>query len=113
MVIGTGIYHRQLILKEERHIFIMGISTIAAFRQQQAKQEEAALLGLSGLASGYSRHSFIEARMERAAGHILQLLEDGKHEEAEALMATSTLGDPGLEGLEEEEHGKCHTTIPS
>jgi hypothetical protein len=91
----------------------MIVSELAHFRQQQAKQEEAALLGLSGLASGFSRHAFVEARMEQAAGHILQLLADGKHEEAEALMATSTLGDSGLEGLEEEEHGKCHTTISS
>ncbi len=91
----------------------MGVSTIAQFRQQQVVQEEAALLGLHGLASGVARHAFIEARMERAAGHILQLLADGKREEAEALMATSTLGDPGLEGLEEEERGTCHTTIPS
>ena len=88
-------------------------SELAEFRQQQARQEEAALLGLQGLASGVSRHAFIEARMERAAGHILQLLADGKHEEAEILMTTSTLGDPGLEGLEEEERGICHTTIPS
>ena len=91
----------------------MIVSEVAQFRQQQAKQEEAALLGLHGLASGFSRHAFIEARMERAAGHILQLLVDGKHEEAEALMATRTLGDPGLERLEEEERRTCHTTIPS
>ncbi len=88
------------------------MSEIAAFRQQQAAQEEAALRGLKGLASGYSRHAFIEARMERAAGHILQLLEEGKHEEAEALMTTRTLGDPGLEGLVEEEQHRCFTTIP-
>lgn len=89
------------------------VSEIAQFRQQQTAQEEAALLGLYGPASGFSRHAFIEARMERAAGHILQLLADGKREEAEALMATRTLGDSGLEGLEEEESGTCHTTIPS
>lgn len=91
----------------------MIVSEVAQFRQQQAKQEEATQRGLHGLASGFSRHAFVEARMERAAGHILQLLADGKHEEAEALMATRILGDPGLEGLEEEEYGKCHTTIPS
>ena len=89
----------------------MIVSELAHFRQQQARQEEAAQLGLNGLASGFSRHAFIEARMERAAAHILQLLADGRHEEAEALMATRTLGDPGLEGLEEEERGSCHTTM--
>ncbi len=88
----------------------MIVSELAQFRQQQAMQEEAARRGLNGLASGFSRHAFIEARMERAAGHILQLLEEGKHEEAEALMATRTLGDPGLEGLEEGEKHSCHTT---
>lgn len=91
----------------------MASSELAEFRQQQARQEEAALLGLYGLASGVSRHALIEARMERAAGHILPLLADGKHEEAETLMTTRTLGDPGLEGLEEEEQRTCHTTIPS
>lgn len=93
----------------------MVCSAIAAFKLQQAIQEEAALLGLSGLASGFSRHAFIEVRMERAAGHILQLLADGKQEEAKALMGTRTLGDPGLEGLEGLEEGErelCHTTIP-
>ncbi len=85
-------------------------SEIARFRQAQAEQEEAARLGLSGFASGFSRHAFIEARMERAAEHILQLLADGKHEEAEVLMATRTLGDPGLEGLDEEEQHSCHTS---
>jgi hypothetical protein len=89
------------------------LSDIAAFRRQQAAQEEAAQLGLNGLASGFSRHAFIEARMERAAGHILQLLQDGRLEEAEALMATRTLGDPGLEGLEAEERETCHTSTLS
>ena len=88
-------------------------SEIAQFRQAQTEQEEAAQLGLSGFASGFSRHAFIEARMERAAEHILQLLADGKHEEAEALMATHTLGDPELEGLEEGEHEVCHTSTLS
>ncbi len=85
-------------------------SEIAQFRQAQAELEEAARLGLSGFASGFSRHAFIEARMEQAAEHILQLLADGKHEEAEALMATRTLGDPELEGLDEEEQRPCHTS---
>ncbi len=86
----------------------MSTSTISQFRQEQQALEDAALLGLQGFASGFSRHAFIEARMERAAGRILQLLADGKHEEAEALMETRTLGDPDLERLEEEE--SCHIT---
>lgn len=91
----------------------MNGSKIAHFRKEQAEREEAARLGLSGLASDFSRHAFIEARMERAAGRILQLIQDGKQEEAEALMATRALGDPELEGLEEEESPTCHTTTPS
>ena len=89
----------------------MALSELAELRQRIAKENMAAQLGLSGLASGVARHAFIEARMEWAAGHILELLADGRHEEAEALMATRTLGDPGLEGLEEEERGTCHTTM--
>jgi hypothetical protein len=91
-------------------------SEIARFREEQAEQEAAARQGLSGFASGFSRHAFIEARMDRAIEHILQLLADGKQEEAEALMATRSLGDPGLEGIvgpEEEEQDPCHNmTLP-
>lgn len=78
-------------------------SNLACLRQKIDLENQAAQWALTGLSSGVARHAFIEARMERAAGHILQLLEEGKHEEAEVLMATRTLGDPGLEGLEEEE----------
>ena len=88
-------------------------SEVAQFRQQQAMQEEAALLGLNGLASGVSRHAFIEARMQQGATSILQLLEEGRHEEAQRLMETRAWGQEELEGIEEGERGRCHTTIPS
>ncbi len=68
----------------------MSSSTITQFREQQALQEEAARQGLCGLASGFSRHDFIEARAERGAQLILQLIEQGEHEEAQKLMATHT-----------------------
>ena len=87
-------------------------SDLACLRQQIDLENQAAQRALTGLSSGVARHAFIEARMERAAGRILQLLEDGKHEEVEALMATRTLGDPGLEGLVEEEQHLCSTKIP-
>ena len=104
MIVGTGIYHRQLILKkEERHILIMVLSEVAQFRQQQTSREEAALLGLRGLASGVSRHDFIEARMERGAERILWLLQEGKDEEAQYLMNTRAWGQQELEELDEEE----------
>jgi hypothetical protein len=82
----------------------MALSEIAQFRQLQEKQENAAVQGLHGLASGFSRHAFIEARAERGAAYILQLLEEGKVEEAHILMQSNTWG------LEELEKGRsCHT----
>jgi hypothetical protein len=58
-------------------------SEVARFREQQALEEQAAHLGLSGFAIT-ARHDFIEARAQRGAEHILRLLAEGK--EAEALM---------------------------
>ena len=87
-------------------------SEVAQFRQQQTMQEEAALLGLNGLAS-VSRHAFIETRMQQGAASILQLLEEGKDEEAQRLMETRAWGQEELEGIEEEERGICHTMTPS
>ncbi|HKV57659.1 MAG TPA: hypothetical protein VJO32_05235 [Ktedonobacteraceae bacterium] len=60
-------------------------SEVARFREQQALEEEAARLALSGLAIT-ARHDFITARMQRGGERILQLIADGKHEEAQALM---------------------------
>ncbi len=80
-------------------------SIITEFRRQQQAVEEAALLGLHGLASGISRHSFIEARMGRSAEYILQLIQEGKHEEAQQLMATEAWGQQELEGIKEEKDG--------
>ena len=86
----------------------MTVSDVACFQQQQAMQEEAARQGLHGLAANFSRHAFIEARATKDAEHILNLIREGKHEEAQSLMATSTWGQ------EELEEGKlCHTTTTS
>ncbi|HLJ36389.1 MAG TPA: hypothetical protein VKU38_22205 [Ktedonobacteraceae bacterium] len=72
-------------------------SIIAAFRQQQALEYEAAQRGLYGTAIVAS-HEFITARMERGAVRILQLIEEGKHAEALALINTETWGeDEGAE----------------
>ncbi|HEY0756864.1 MAG TPA: hypothetical protein VGD98_23125 [Ktedonobacteraceae bacterium] len=60
-------------------------SEIAHLREQQIQQEEAGRLGLSGLAV-VSRHDFIEARAERGAARILELLAHGQYAEAEAQM---------------------------
>jgi hypothetical protein len=62
-------------------------SEIAYFREQQALQEEAAQRGLAGFAAVAS-HALITARMERGAERILRLIREGKHKEAQALMAT-------------------------
>lgn len=60
-------------------------SEVAYFREQQALRDESAERGLSGFAAVAS-HESITARMERGAERILRLAQEGKHEEALALM---------------------------
>jgi hypothetical protein len=60
-------------------------SEIARLRQQIALEEEAAYRGFYGYAT-VARHDFIEARMTWGADRILKCIEEGKFEEAEALM---------------------------
>ncbi len=62
-------------------------SRIACFTREQALQEQAAQQGLSGFAV-VARHEAITARMERGAEHIFQLIREGKHQEAHALLVT-------------------------
>jgi len=69
-------------------------SEIARFREQQALEEEAGRLALSGYAIT-TRHDFINARMQRGGERILQLIEQGKHEEALVLLNRDNWG---LEG---------------
>jgi len=61
------------------------VSEVARFREQQALEEQAARLGLSGYAIT-ARHDFIEARAQRGAERILQLIAEGKEAEALTLM---------------------------
>ena len=68
-------------------------SDVAQFRQNQALQEQAAYLALYGFAAGYARHDFIERRAAQGAEHILQLLQEGKQEEAFALWNNPTWGE--------------------
>ena len=70
----------------------MSQSEIARFRQQQSAQEEAARLGLSGLAAVAS-HASIVARMEQGAEYLLQLFRLGRDEEAYALWQRGILED--------------------
>ena len=62
-------------------------SEVARFREQQSSEEHAAQQGLSGRAIVAS-HASITARMERGAEKILHLFQEGKQEEAVALMST-------------------------
>ncbi|HEU0001888.1 MAG TPA: hypothetical protein VFQ36_13390 [Ktedonobacteraceae bacterium] len=62
-------------------------SEVAAFRERQALEEEAARQALYGFA-GTASHQMITARMQRGAERILFLVKEGKHDEAQALMNT-------------------------
>lgn len=62
-------------------------SEVAAFREQQTLEEEVARLALYGFAMTAS-HQMITARMQIGAERILSLINEGKHEEAQALMNT-------------------------
>lgn len=66
-------------------------SDVARFRRQQALEEEAARLALSGYAVT-ARHDFITARMQRGGERILRLIEQGKHEEAMVLLNSENWG---------------------
>ena len=70
----------------------MSQSEIARFRQQQAAEEEAAKLGLSGLAAVAS-HESIVARMEQDGEYLLQLFKQGRDKEAYALWQGGILED--------------------
>ena len=60
-------------------------SEVARFREQQALEEQAAHLGLTGVAIT-ARHDFIVARAQLGAERILRLLAEGKEAEALRLM---------------------------
>jgi hypothetical protein len=62
------------------------MSDVTRIIQQIDLERESLQNALFGLAAGVTRHDFIEARAARGAGHILQLVQEGKHEEAIELM---------------------------
>src|SRR6266849_7744258 len=66
-------------------------SEIARFREQQALEEEAMRLAISGFAIT-ARHDFIVARMQQSGERILQLIAEGKHDEAQVLMNSENWG---------------------
>ena len=88
-------------------------SEIARFREQQALEEEAARLALSGLAIT-ARHDFITARMQRGGERILQLIEEGKHDEAQMLMNSENWGvaedaEAEVIGIERKNNGQAQS----
>ncbi|SRR5260370_39253438 len=60
-------------------------SEVARLMRQIDLELEAAQRGLYGFAIT-ARHDLINARMQSRGVHILQLIEEGKHNEAQALM---------------------------
>ncbi len=66
-------------------------SSVTEFRRQQALQEQAAQQGLTGLAIVAS-YASINARMERDAKHMLQLISEGKQQEVLVLLETQGWG---------------------
>jgi len=64
--------------------FFMIKSEVVQFRSKQALHDEAAHLGLYGFAA-VARHAFIETRMESYAGRLVELMRQGKVEQADEL----------------------------
>ena len=62
-------------------------SEVAQMRERLALEEQSSRLGLYGPAI-VANHASITARMERGAKRIFALLEQGKREEAHALLNT-------------------------
>ena len=60
-------------------------SEVARLMRQIDLEREAAGRGMYGFAST-ARHDFINTRMQRSGERILYLIEQGKHEEAQALL---------------------------
>jgi hypothetical protein len=65
----------------------LGVSEVARFRERQELEYQAARLGLEGPAMVAS-HEMITARMEVGAQRILKLFQEGRQEEAVALMSS-------------------------
>ena len=66
-------------------------SEVARAMRQIDLELEAAERSARGFAIT-ARHDFINARMQRGGERILRLIEEGRHEEAQALMNTDNWG---------------------
>jgi hypothetical protein len=69
-------------------------SEIANFRQKQALEEHSAKRGMNEYAA-VAQHVTIEQRLQQGAERMLQLVEEGRHEEAIHLMSSPTWGMEG------------------
>jgi hypothetical protein len=84
-------------------------SEVARMREQIDREREAAHRALHAPALGTAHHAFINARMERMAGYIFHLKENGREEEAKAIMCNEEQWD-ALEKQIEQEMGSEHET---
>ncbi len=75
-------------------------SEVERLMRQIDLELEAAERGLYGFAIT-ARHDFINARMQRGGERILQLIEEGKHDEAQVLMNADNWEREGREKDEE------------
>ena len=79
-------------------------SEIARILQQVREEYDAAIRGLTGLASGMARHAFITARMEHM-GRLHEELKKIVEEPAMALIADQLEGGSDAVGLSAQEVG--------
>jgi len=80
-------------------------SEVARLMRQIDLELEAAERGLRGFAIT-ARHDLINARMQRGGEHILQLIDEGKHEEAQTLLNADNWEIKGRENDEETTHNR-------
>jgi len=73
------------------------VSEVAQLMQRIELEHQAARQALTGLALGISKHEFITARMQRNAERLLKLIQEGKHQEVEAIMNHPNWDEKGAE----------------
>ncbi|MBV9688885.1 MAG: hypothetical protein JO202_04155 [Ktedonobacteraceae bacterium] len=78
--------------KEEDNMLNKDNSEIARFREQQALEDQAAWLGLHGLAWGTARHDSILKHVRQGTERILRLLDQDKYQDVQRLMTTDPWG---------------------
>ena len=86
-------------------------SDVLRLKRQIDNEYETAQRGLHGLASGTARHDFIQARAEQGGKQILQLLAEGKQEQAFQLWSSPTWGQEELQTEEQSRHTVPHEEI--